>query len=70
MLIRSKYDLNIKSEDNFNNFISDEEALEFTEKNNLLFFHISSFEKNESWIKELFSLSLEKYIKKNKINFS
>ena len=35
VLIRSKYDLNLKSEDNFNNYVSDEEALEFTEKNNV-----------------------------------
>ena len=70
VLIMSKYDFNLKSEDNFNNFVSDEEALKFTEKNNLLFFHISSFEKNEPGIKELFSMALKKYIEKNKINFS
>ena len=70
ILIRSKYDLNLKSEDNFNNFISDEEALKFAEKNNLLFFHISSFEKNEPGIKELFFFGLKKYLEKNKINIS
>ena len=42
-LIRSKYDLNLNSEKN--EIVSDEEALEFADKNNLIFTHISSFEK-------------------------
>ena len=47
VLIRNKYDIT-KEE------ISDEEAIEFEDSNNMLFFHLSLHEKNETGIKELF----------------
>ena len=64
-LIRCKYDLSSNSEEN--DFISDEEALQFADKNNIIFAHISSFEKNENGINEIFEIILKEYIKKNKI---
>ena len=60
ILIRSKYELNKTVQNNFKDFISDEEVLKFAEKNNLFFSHISSFEQHESGIKELFSLILKR----------
>ena len=42
-LIRTECDLNMKSE--INDFVSDEEAIEYADKNNIIFLHISSFEK-------------------------
>ena len=65
-LIRCKYDLSSNSEKN--DFISDEEALKFVDKNNLFFVHISSFEKNENGINEIFEIFLKEYNKRsNKI---
>ena len=58
-LIRIKYDLNLNSEKN--EIVSDEEALEFADKNNLIFTHISSFEKYEDGIENLFDLILKEY---------
>ena len=62
-LIRCKYELSSNSEKN--DFISDEEALKFTEKKNLFFAHVSSFEKNENGIKEVFELFLKEYALRN-----
>ena len=60
-LIRNKYDKNGKIE------ISDEEALEFADKKNMLFFHLSLHEKNETGVKELFETILNEYfIRKEK----
>ena len=42
-LIRSKYDLNSKEN---KEIISDEEILKFSDENNLIFAHLSSFENN------------------------
>ena len=67
VLIRSKYDLDFKNENKNNDFVSDEEALEFTEKNNIIFSHISCYEKYEDGIKELFETIFLKYLKKIKI---
>ena len=64
LLIRNKYDLKINQEnndndnDNDNDYVPDEEALEFADKNNIIFTHASSFEKYETGIKELFTLIL------------
>ena len=47
--------------------VSDEEALEFADKYNMLFFHLSLHEKYETGIKELFETVLNEYIIKKKI---
>ena len=67
ILVRSKYELNKDKQGNENIFVSDEEALEFAEENNIFFCHISSFEQHESGIKELFSLILKNYLLKNNV---
>ena len=58
-LIRNKYDIKEKA-------ISDEEALEFADLNNMLFFHLFFHEKNETGIKELFEKVLNEYFKRRK----
>ena len=58
-LIRIRYEL--KSKEN-NDFVSDEEALEFAYEKDAYFFHISIFEKYETGIYELFKLLIEKLI--------
>jgi hypothetical protein len=62
LLIRNSYDLNIETNQNF---ITEEEALEFACENNIFFFHISSFKKDESGIKEIleFTLNAMEYLK-------
>ena len=60
-LIRNKYDIT-KEE------ISDEEAIEFADSNNMLFFHLSLFEENETGIKELFENVFNEYLKRKKKN--
>ena len=62
-LIRSKYDLSLNSEEN--DFISDEEALQFADKNNIIFAHISSFEKKENGINEVLETILKEYNLRN-----
>ena len=57
-LIRNKYDKVGKAE------ISDEEALEFADKNNMMLFHLSLHEKNETGIKELFETVLNEYFRR------
>ena len=47
VLIRSRYDECLETNNN-KNFVSDEEALEFADLNNLYFAHLSNFEKNEN----------------------
>ena len=59
-LIRNKYDINRRIE------ISDEEALEFADENNMLFFHLSLHEKNETGVKELFETVLNEYFKRKR----
>ena len=61
-IVRSKYELNI-DKNNSKNIVSDEEALEYADKNNLLFFHLSIFEKYETGIKELINSVLKYYNK-------
>ena len=59
VLIRSRYDECLQS--NYDkNIISDEEALEYADLNNLYFTHVSSFEKNEFGYKELIKIFLKK----------
>ena len=65
VLINTKYDLYLDSTKN-ENFVTDEEALEFADKHNILFFHISNFEKYETGIKELLTLTTMEYLKRNK----
>ena len=65
-LIKAKYDLPLTEENN-NDIVCDEEALEFTDKNDIIFAHLSSFEKYETGINELFREIFLKYQKKFKI---
>ena len=62
-LICNKYDINLKP-NNYENIISDEEVIEFVEKNNLLFAHLSISEKYSNGVNELLKKVLEHYIKK------
>ena len=71
ILVRNKYDLEINKESKINEFVSDEEALEFADKNNIKFAHVSSIDKYGNGIKELLTLVLNQIlmneeIKKNK----
>ena len=66
VLISNKYDINFKSK-NYDNIISDEEAIEFAEKNNLLFAHLSIFEKYSNGVNEILKKALESYIQKKNI---
>ena len=65
-MIRNKYDSKI-NEKNLN-IVSDEEVLEFADKNNLFFQHISCFEKNENGIINLIELILDKIFDKEENN--
>ncbi len=62
-LIRIKYDLNIKPENK--DFVSDEEALEYADKNNILFLNLSSFEKYDNGINSLLNYVLKQYLLNN-----
>ena len=64
VLIRNKYD--IKANKDNNNIVSDEEALEFADANNIIFRHISSIEKYENGIIKLFELILDKVLDEEK----
>ena len=66
VLIRNKYD--IKANKDNNNIVSDEEALEFADANNIIFRHISSIEKYENGIIKLFELILDKVLDEEKKN--
>ena len=61
VLIRNKYDLKINKDNK--DIVLDEEALEFANNNNIIFGHVSSFEKYDSGIIKLFELILDKVIK-------
>ena len=68
IFIRSKYDMKFEeAEINRNNIISDVDALQFIDDNNLdknLFFvHLSSYQKNESGIEQIFTIILSQYLK-------
>ena len=66
-IVRAKYDLNNKLNDN-SEIINDEEVLEFANKYNMFFTHMSSTEKYETGIDNLFDQILSELIKliKNK----
>ena len=66
VLIRNKYDSKIN--ENNVNIVSDEEVLEFADKNNLFFQHISCFEKNGNGIINLIELILDKIFDKEENN--
>ncbi len=59
-LIRNKYDLSLNSDKK--EIISDEEALEFADTNNLIFVHLSSFENYGNGIDNLFDIILKENI--------
>ena len=63
VLIRNKYDEKInKHKIGINDIVSDEEALEYADENNLIFSHVSSVTKNDPGIKKLFELILDKLL--------
>ena len=61
-LIGNLYDLNFSSNTK-DDIISDEEVLEFAEKNNLIFAHLSIFEKYSQGVIELFKKVFKEYLK-------
>ena len=65
-LIRTKYELTIQSHNN--DYVSDEEAMEYADKNNMLFAHISSFEKYDNGIEKLLNLIVIEYLCRNNTN--
>jgi len=65
ILIRNKFDLNMPGTEE--NIVTDEEAFEYADKNNMLFFHLSNYEKYESGIEEIFQFALNYYKKNIKI---
>ena len=67
-LIGNKYDEDkncLKEEDNI---LNEEEILEFVEKNNLIFGHLSIKEKYSKGINEIFMKVMNEYMKKKKLN--
>ena len=64
VLVRSQYENVLKREEK-NDIVRDEEALEFTDENNIYFFHIGILEKYETGIDDLFEFILNKYRKSN-----
>ena len=66
VLISAKYDLYPKSKEDISDKASEEEALEFAYKNNMLFAHISLMEKYSKGINELFDKALKEYYKRKR----
>ena len=62
ILVRIKNDLKMNKALKNNDFVSDEEALEFADKNNIKFAHVSSWEKYGNGIEELFTLVLNQIL--------
>ena len=62
-LISNKYEQNLKNVHN-ENIVSDEEALEYADKNKLYFSHLSNFVKYETGINQIFELVLNEYLKR------
>ena len=60
VLVCNKYQLNMNEKTK--NIVRDEEVLEYAEKNDILFSHISIFDKYEDGINELLIKILNKYI--------
>ena len=50
------------------NLLNEEEILEFVEKNNLIFGHLSIKEKYSKGINEIFMKVMNEYMKKKKLN--
>ena len=67
ILVRNKYDLEISKESKINDFVSDEETLEFADKNNIKFAHVSSIDKYGNGIKELLTLVLNQILMNKEI---
>ena len=67
ILSKSKYDLNETKDKNI--MISDEEVLEFADKNNLLFRNLSNLEKYGSGIEEIIEDIINAYLHKNNKNW-
>ena len=65
-LIRGKYDLNVKSNE-YRDIITDEEVLEFADENNIIFFHLSNFEKYENGVNKIIAIVLKEYIRRNNL---
>ena len=61
ILIRSRYDECLENNDN-KNIVSDEEALEYADLNNLYFAHLSNFEKNDTGFNELLENALKNFM--------
>ena len=51
---------------NNENIVSDEEALEYADKQKLFFSHLSNFVKYETGINQIFELILKEYLKREK----
>ena len=66
VLIRSKYEIKLNPKYK-KDIVTDEEAIEYAEKNNLHFFHIGIFEKYETGIIDLMKFVVYEYIKRNNI---
>ena len=64
-LISNKYEKNVKNVHNMD-IVSDEEALEYADKNKLYFSHLSNFVKYETGINQIFELVLNEYLKREK----
>ena len=64
-LISNKYEQNLKNVHN-ENIVSDEEALEYADKNKLYFSHLSNFVKYETGINQILELILNEYLKREK----
>ena len=64
VLVRIRYE-NVLDREEKNDIVRDEEALEFTDKNNIYFFHIGILEKYETGINDLFEFILNKYRNNN-----
>ena len=62
VLIANKYDLNLYSIKN-DDIITDEEALEFADENNIIYSHLSILENYSNGINELFEKVIKEYIK-------
>ena len=63
VLVRSKYEINLKT--NEKDFVTDEEALEYSDKNKMYFAHIATYEKYETGINELIEFIVKEYVKTN-----
>ena len=67
-LIGNKYDEDKNCIKEEKNLLNEEEILEFFEKNNLIFGHLSIKEKYSKGINEIFMKVMNEYMKKKKLN--